>query len=203
MVALPRERERKFTVKEYLTLEREADFKSEYYCGRIYAMAGASPRHNHIAASILRHLGNALEGSNCVPYAGDLRIRTTSEGLFSYPDATVVCGQLEYHDERQDVVTNPTLIIEVLSPSTEEYDRGIKGDAYALIPSLKEYVLVWQDKPRVEIRTRQAESHWLVYTTEDMDSVVEIKSIGHSLSLKQIYAGIDFSKPEHDVESQK
>jgi len=195
MVALPHDRERKFSVQEYLRIERAADFKSEYYCGRIYAMAGASPRHTLITANVIAVLHRLIEGSGCRVYSNDLRVRSTPEGLYTYPDATVICGSLMFHKGTDDVVTNPTVVIEVLSPSTETYDRGLKADEYRSIDSLNAYVLIWQDRAQVEVQLRTPANSWLSTTIAGLDNSAAIEPLNCSISATEIYAGVEFGTP--------
>lgn len=131
----------KLTPQEYLAIERAADFKSEFFDGKMFAMAGTSKEHAHITVNLTIQFGNALEGRFCEPFSSDLRVKVSANGLYTYPDLTIVCGPVDLEDELADVLLNPTLIIEVLSPGTERYDRGKKFDLYRELDSLKEYVL--------------------------------------------------------------
>jgi Uma2 family endonuclease len=127
---------RRFTPEEYLEIERKATFKSDYLNGQIYAMAGGDPKHSAVAANVITALSMQLWDRPCQVFTSDLKVRTTPGGLFAYPDASVVCGDLEFHDNREDVVTNPVILVEVLSPSTAAYDRLVKFDQYRQIPNL-------------------------------------------------------------------
>lgn len=176
-----------FTPDEYLALERAADYKSEYYSGEIYSMAGASRAHNLIVANVTSAFVVALRGRPCEAYANDMKVRGESTGAFTYPDVVVVCGEPRFLDDHGDVLTNPTVIVEVLSESTEAHDRGEKFAHYRRIESLQEYVLVSQSRRRVERFARQDVNHWLLSETSEPDAVVALPSIGCDLRLADIY----------------
>ncbi len=203
MVAVLKERHRTFTVEEYLNIERAADYKSEYYRGRIYAMAGSSPAHSRIAMNAGGELRERLKGSGCGVYSNDLRVRTSTEGLFAYPDITVVCGELQFHDGRKDVAVNPIMIVEVLSPSTEDFDRGEKWREYQTIDSLMHYLLVAQDRPHVEHHAKMSGNHWVVTTFTSLEESVGLESIHCVLPLSEIYDGVDFSQAESAGETSQ
>ena len=139
MSSLPKAR---FTPEEYLALERQAEYRSEFFHGEIFAMAGASREHNLIAGNVSRELGNQLKGRPCETYQSDMRVKVSDTGLYTYPDVVVACGELAFEDDEVDTLLNPTLLIEVLSESTESYDRGKKFGYYRTIQSLAEYLLV-------------------------------------------------------------
>jgi Uma2 family endonuclease len=179
--------------EEYLARERVADFRSEYYRGEMFAMAGASPQHSLICANMIRQLGNALEGRPCAVYTSDLRVRVSVTGLYTYPDVSVVCGPLEFDDKHRDTVLNPTLIVEVLSEGTEAYDRGKKFRHYQRLASLREYVLVSQDQPQVERFMRNPDDTWTLTTVSGLDQSLELPSIGVTLSLAAVYGKVDFT----------
>lgn len=183
---------KKISVQEYLTRERAASFKSEYFEGEIFAMAGGSPQHSLIAANFIREAGNALKGKPCAVFSSDLRVRVQPTGLYTYPDASIVCGELEFDDERQDTVINPTVIVEVLSDSTEKYDRGRKADHYRQVASLQELVLIAQDYSHVERFTRQTDGSWLFQEERDLSASLQLPSLGISLELAEIYRNVQF-----------
>jgi Uma2 family endonuclease len=182
------------TPEQYLEIERAAEFKSEYYNGRMYAMSGASRTHVLVTSNLTRELGNALKGGPCLVYASDLRVSTGK--LYTYPDVAVVCGKETFSDNRQDTLVNPTVIVEVLSPSTEAYDRGLKFSLYWSIESLREYVLVWQARPQVEVFRRQAGGTWLMEASVGLDARCRFESLGCELPLAEIYANVTFEPPE-------
>ena len=173
--------------EEYLAREDKADTKCEYLDGVVYSMSGASPMHNLIVMNIGGELRNALRGSRCRVYASDLKVTTPTRKRYFYPDLSVICGEPVLAEERQDVVTNPTVIVEVLSSSTSAYDRGAKFLAYQSISSLQEYVLVSQDERRVECYRRQTESGWYYTRVEHPDSSLSLASLGVELKLDEIY----------------
>ena len=190
-MAIPQEKPF-ITPEEYLRLEREAPYKSEYFAGEIFAMAGGSPAHSVIIMSLGRELGNALKGHRCVPYDGNLRIFFPSTGLYSYPDASVICGSLEFADAHGDNITNPTLIVEVLSDSTEAYDRGKKFAHYRTLPSFAEYVLVSQKEPLIEVFFRMADGTWQLTPARGRETVVRLQSLGVELRLAEVYDRVEF-----------
>jgi Uma2 family endonuclease len=184
--------ERLFTPEEYLMIERNADFKSEYVCGKIYAMAGASIRHNRIAANVTGELYGQLKGKPCQAYSSDLRLKVGDTGLYTYPDVSVVCGEPNLLDDTRDVLLNPTVIVEVLSPSTATYGRGEKAEYYRDLESLTDYVLIAQDKPWIEHYARQEGSGWFLTETTALDGEVALASIGCTLRLADVYDRVSF-----------
>ena len=178
------------TAEQYLTLECKADFKSEYFDGFITAMAGASPEQNLIAVNLSGEIRSQLKNRPCRVFASDMRVLISRTGLYTYPDVLVVCGELLFQDDKRDTLLNPTMIVEVLSPSTESYDRGDKFAHYRRLPTLREYVLVAQDKARVERFTRQGDD-WLLTDLIDMNSTLRLASIGCELPLSEIYAKVE------------
>jgi Uma2 family endonuclease len=175
--------------EEYLRRERAADSRSEYRDGRIVAMSGASRGHNLIVVNVIAHVRPHLRGGGRESYVADMKVRLVGSFKYVYPDIVVVCGEPQFEDERTDIVTNPTLIIEVLSGSTEAVDRGVKWNGYQRIPSLREYVLVAQDRPSVERYARQGHL-WLYEAVEGTESAVTLDSIGLSLPMDVVYEGV-------------
>ena len=186
---------RYYTPEEYLALERAADYKSEYVAGEIFAMAGASVDHNTIAGNIFRLLGNQFQGRPCRVFMSDLRVQIAATAMYTYPDVVAVCGPLELASGPRDTLLNPTVIVEVLSPSTEAYDRGAKFDHYWRLPSLTEYVLVAQDQVRVEHFARQGDG-WLLTVARALDETLRLPSLDAILPLAAIYENIEFAAPE-------
>jgi Uma2 family endonuclease len=180
----------RFTPEQYLAFERTAAYKSEYDNGLITAMAGATKKHNQLAGNLYRKLGDQLEDRPCAVYISDIRVRESPTGLYTYPDVVAVCGEAQYLDDEADTLLNPTMIAEVLSPTTEQYDRGGKFWHYRHLPSLKEYVLIAQDKMLVERFSRQGDA-WLLTEYQNLDDVLEIASIGCAVSLREIYAKVE------------
>ncbi|HLF83648.1 MAG TPA: Uma2 family endonuclease [Blastocatellia bacterium] len=175
------------TPEEYLAIERRSEFKSEYFDGEMFAMAGGSKRHNLVAGNINRILGTQLLERDCNVYNSDMRVKITSVGKYTYPDASVACADEQFEDEDEDTLLNPIVIIEVLSKSTEAYDRGKKWEHYQRLDSLRDYLLVSQT-PRAEQFTRQRGGTWSYTEYVGELDVIDIKSIGCSLALRDIYA---------------
>jgi Uma2 family endonuclease len=189
MPALPKIR---YTPEEYLAIDRQAPFKSEYHAGEIFAMAGASEEHNIITINLTVALASQLRGGPCRPFAADMRVRVGPADLYAYPDVVVVCGERRFADEQRDVLLNPSVIVEVLSPGTEGYDRGDKFAGYQHLESLQEYLLVAQDRPHVEQYTRQADGRWLLSEATHLEAVIHLSSLGADLALSEVYADVNF-----------
>jgi Uma2 family endonuclease len=183
----------RLTPAEYLRIERAAPYRSEYFAGEMFAMAGGSPRHSLITMNVGSELRNRLKGRPCTAYESNLRIRVSATGLYTYPGASVICGELEFDDERQDTVLNPTLIVEVLSDSTEAYDRGKKFGHYRQLESLREYLLVAQDRPYLERFLRNADNTWTLTVASGLDQSLELPSIGVTLPLSEVYDKVSFA----------
>ena len=191
----------RLTEAEYLALERAAvDVKSEFYDGEMFAMSGATRGHSRISTNLAIEFGNKLRGHRCQPFNADLRVKIETSGLYTYPDLSVVCGEDQHVDDEKDTLTNPTLIVEVLSPSTENYDRGRKFEHYRQIPSLKEYLLVSQDQPRIEQFIRQS-NQWVLRDAVGLKTKLVLPSLKISLSLAAVFRGVKFSPAElrHDA----
>lgn len=182
------------TPAEYLRRERAAETKSEYVNGQIYAMSGASRQHNRITVNVTALLHTQLQRSPCEAFANDMRVKVSAESMYTYPDLAVVCGEAKFEDTALDTLLNPTLIIEVLSDSTEKYDRGKKFAYYQRIESLREYVLISQDTPRIESFTRLPDNRWVLTTVEVQEEAISLASIGCSLPLSDVYARVEFEK---------
>jgi Uma2 family endonuclease len=180
------------TPEEYLALERAAERKSEYLDGEIVGMTGASWRHSLITANLIRELGQQLKGRPCEVLSGDMRIWVPATGLYTYADAVVVCGEPALADGHFDTLTNPTVLIEVLSPNTRDYDRGTKFVHYRSLGSLREYVLVSQDQPLVEHYGKQGDGNWLLSEQADVSATVALASIGCQLAMAEIYDRVRF-----------
>lgn len=179
--------------EEYLKLERTADDKSEYFGGHMFAMAGASRRHNLITGNLFASLHSQLSGRSCEVYTGDMRVKVNPTGLYTYPDVVVVCGEPEFEDTHIDTLLNPTIIIEVLSQSTQDYDRGSKFAHYRSLQSLQEYLLVAQSTIHVEHFTRQPENRWMLEETDAIQNVIELSAIDCRVSLQEMYTRVEFT----------
>jgi Uma2 family endonuclease len=186
--------EHRYTEKEYLAIDRASDEKNEYLDGVIYSMGGASARHVQIVGNVARELGNQLRDKRCVVYSTDLRVRVSPQGFYAYPDVVVVCGDPVFIDDELDTLTNPLLIVEVLSPSTKNFDRGEKFERYRSIPTLREYLLVAQDKVHVECYLRQ-EDTWVLRETSNSGDTIDLASVGCRLTVVEIYLKVTFSVP--------
>lgn len=185
------------TPGEYLDLERKAEIRSEYIAGRIYTMSGASRRHNLIAGNFYREISSQLRGRACEAYMADMRVKVSPAGMYTYPDLTIVCGEPSFEDAYVDTLLNPTVIVEVLSESTEAYDRGEKFAQYRRLDTLREYVLVAQDKIRIEHYLREGEQ-WILSEISDPDSILQLVSIACQVGLAAVYEKIEFtSSPPH------
>ncbi len=180
------------TPEQYLVQERAAAFKSEFLRGEVLAMAGGSPNHSLIAANFVGACWQSLKGKPCKVFTSDLRVKVNVSGLYTYPDASIVCGELQFDDAQKDTLTNPTVLIEVLSESTEKYDRGAKSGHYRQIAALQEIVLISQDEPLVERFTRQANGGWLLIESRQLSDEVHLESVGISITLSELYRGVAF-----------
>lgn len=181
------EPQRRLSPEQYLALERASGTKSEYVDGEMVAMTGASRRHNLLTLNVASALHGQLRGRPCEAYKGDMRLRIPATGLYTYPDVVVVCGEPELEDAELDTLLNPTLVVEVLSPTTESYDRGKKFAHYRMLPSLREYVLVAQDEVRIELFSRQADGQWVLSEADRLDARLALSSIGCELVLADVY----------------
>jgi Uma2 family endonuclease len=181
----------KVSAEEYLAMDRAAEFRSEFLDGEIIAMSGGSMRHSELGANLIGEVRAALKNTQCRTFTSDFRVRVSSR-MYAYPDVTIVCGKPMLADEREDILLNPTVIFEVLSPSTEHYDRGVKLRRYREIPSLMDYILVAQDQIRIEQYTRGDVNTWTLHDYQLPGDVLTIASIGVSLPLATIYERIEF-----------
>jgi Uma2 family endonuclease len=189
-VSIPR-----YTPEEYLARERAAGHKSEYYRGEIFAMAGASEAHNLIVGNLIAAIHGAFRGRECVVYPSDMRVKCPT-GLVTYPDSSIVCGEREFDDDHRDTLLNPQILFEVLSPSTEAYDRGKKFQHYRTLPSLREYVLIAQDHPCVEkFLLPNDGGPWTWTAQSERGDILTLGSCEASVRLADLYAGVDFPPP--------
>lgn len=190
-----------FTHQEYLRFERQSELKHEYLDGLVYAMAGASPAHNVICASIGEIITRQLRGTDCRPFTADMKTRCiplpagskSRQGLFAYPDFIVVCDAPLYHDKKQDVLLNPKLITEVLSKSTAKYDRGEKFQRYQQLHSLTDYLLIAQDRPCIEHFSKQPDGQWTGAVETDLEGSIFIASINCRVPLAEVYEWVRFA----------
>lgn len=187
---------KRWTVEEYLVFERASQERHEFLDGEIFMMAGASRQHNLIGTNTVRTLGNQLRNQPCEIYTNDMRVKISPTGLYTYPDVVIVCGEPQFEDSEIDTLLNPTLIIEVLSPSTKDYDRGEKFQHYRTLISFKEYVLIAQDSIHVEHHVRNADNTWLLSETNQADATIELKSVGCTLLVADLYEKVTFEADE-------
>jgi len=180
------------TPAEYLRLERQAETKSEYWDGQVYAMVGATEEHNLIATNLVISLGSQLRSKPCKVYSNDMRVKVSAAGLYTYPDVIVVCGKAHFEDRHRDTLLNPTVLIEVLSPSTAAYDRGAKFEFFRMLESLSDYLLVAQDRPIIEHYVRQPDDKWLLSTYKGLEAVVHVGFIGCDVRLADVYDKVEW-----------
>lgn len=176
---------------EYLVLERKSEIRSEYIAGHIYAMSGASRRHNLIAGNFYREISSQMRGRACEAYMSDMRLKVSPTGMYTYPDIVAVCDEPRFEDAHIDTLLNPLVIVEVLSESTEAYDRGEKFAHYRRLDTLREYVLVAQDKVRVEHYVREGEQ-WILSEISDSDGTLHLTSVDCHVMLAAIYEKVEF-----------
>ncbi len=184
--------------EDYLMFERTSEAKHEYLAGSVYAMSGGSARHNRIAGSTYAALYAQLRQRNCTVYPSDMRVKAVQIGLYTYPDITIVCGNEQFEDTKEDTLVNPTIIIEVLSPSTEKYDRGKKFQHYRTILSLREYILIAQDSYHIERFLRQSDNTWVLSEATDPTGSIELTTIQAVLNVEEIYEKVTFADVDMD-----
>lgn len=179
----------KFTMEEYLTMERRSEQKHEYFNGEIFAISGAGERHNVIFSNLFGELAYKLKGNPCRPYGSDLRIHIPENTLYTYPDISIICRDIVTDQKDDDNVIQPSILIEILSPSTKNYDRGTKFKLYRDIPSLKEYILIDSEAISVEIFRLHENGHWQLDEYKNPDEFLKLFTIEFEITLKEIYQG--------------
>jgi Uma2 family endonuclease len=189
MTAVPK---RKLTAAEYLALERTAAVKSEFFDGEMFAMAGASREHNRVKENLAIEIGSRIKGGRCQSFSSDQRVLIPSTGLYAYPDVVIVCGEPEYADHDRDTLTNPRVLVEVLSDSTERYDRRTKFRHYEQLPSFQEYVLVAQDEPLVERYVRQPDGTWVFRAFTELADTFALATVPAEVPMADVYRGVTF-----------
>ena len=182
----------RLTEAEYLEIERRAEFKSEFLDGEMFAMAGGTRWHSLIANNLGGEFRTRLKGRPCATYTSDLRVKVQASGLYTYPDLSVAGGEQQFVDEHDDTLLNPTVIVEILSDSSEAYDRGKKFEFYRQIPSLREYLLVSQRKPLIEQFIRQNSGEWLLREASGMDARLSLPSLEITIALSDVFAQVQF-----------
>lgn len=181
---------KKHSITEYLEIESAATEKHEYYKGDIFAMSGSKGVHNEINSNLMTLLGSKLKGKNCKPYGSDLRVHITSNTLFTYPDISIICGEKISLNNDDYNFLNPAVIIEILSPSTKNYDRGEKFMLYRDIPTLKEYILVDSERIHIEVFRLNENNHWELEEYKSPEEQLLIKAINEKVSIAEIYDGV-------------
>lgn len=181
-----------YTAEEYLALEEKAEYRSEYHQGDIFAMAGGTDNHNIIVGNMTGVMGSALRPKDCVVRMLDMRLWIKAKNLFTYPDIFVVCGKREFYKNRKDTITNPILIVEVLSDSTEDYDRRQKFQFYQSIPSLREYIMIDQYKIHIEQYSLNDGGKWILGGCDGVDDVLRCTSVDFQIPLREIYDQVEF-----------
>jgi Uma2 family endonuclease len=182
----------RYTPHEYLAFERKSPIKHEYYDGSIFAMAGTSREHNLISGNTYAEIRAQFRNRPCEVYVSDIRVLVSRTGFYTYPDVVAVCGERRFEDSEVDTLLNPNVIIEVLSESTEAYDRGKKFGHYRRLESLREYVLVAQDEVRVERYSRRGDE-WVLTELSSLDDTLRLESIGCAVALREIYAKVELA----------
>jgi Uma2 family endonuclease len=180
------------TPDEYLAAERLSEYRSEYLDGGVHPMTGGTANHIRIVANLTYGLLNQLNDRDCDVLPTEMKVRLEESRKFFYPDVVVVCGELQFHDSRKDIILNPDLVVEVLSPSTEAFDRGAKFEAYRTIESLEEYLLVSQEKPLVEQYVRDGNGKWTFTAVEGLEGTLALPSIECTLNLSAVYKRVEF-----------
>jgi Uma2 family endonuclease len=189
---------RHYSVEEYLDIQRSGVLKHEYYRGEIFALAGSSEAHNLILTNIVMSLGTQLRKRAYKVYPSDMRLKIPKTGLYTYPDVSIVCGTPQFDDSKQDTLLNPIVAIEILSPSTERYDRGKKFQNYRTVNSLQEYLLVSQDDYHIDHYTNQNNGTWLLETYSGKDVVLFVKAIDCTMLLDDVYDKVDIADSDEE-----
>ncbi|MEO6732837.1 MAG: Uma2 family endonuclease [Ferruginibacter sp.] len=183
-----------YSEEDFLILERMSKTKNEYYRGEIFAMSGASFQHNQIAAFLAKDIGTHLTGKECNIFGSDLRVHSWFQSFYTYPDAVVICGEPAFVDNEFDTIINPSILFEILSPATEEYDRTIKFEFYKNITTLQQYVLIDSQKILIEVFTKQQDNSWLSKKYEHPEDEWVLAPINYRGKVKQVYEGVVFKK---------
>lgn len=193
-----------YSPEEYLELERASETRHEYVDGDVYEMAGESLAHSQICVNLAGEMRAALKGSPCQALSPNMKVRAETRGMFAYPDLTVVCGEPQFHDEKRDVLLNPKVIIEVLSPSTHRYDQTKQFFRYRKeLPSLTDYILIYQDAPFIEHHEKQPDGRWVHNAFDGIDDTMRIPSIGCGISLREVYDRVEFVPYDFGNDSTK
>ena len=191
----------RLTPEDYLTFERESTSRHDYLDGKIFEMAGESLSHSRICINLGGEVRFKLKGKPCEALSPNMKVRTSNASLFSYPDLTIVCGEPQFHDVKKDVLTNPKVVFEVLSPSTADYDRTTKFQRYRMgNETLTDYILISQDKCFIEQFTKQAENNWIYRSFAALEDSLKIEAAECELSLREIYDRVELAVEDEDFE---
>ena len=191
-------KKRIYTPEEYLAREDKASFKSEYIDGQIVAMAGGSLKHSQICFNLIRKIGDAIVHKDCIGLESNVKVEILRDKQYFYPDAMVVCGKVEFARKRKDMITNPMLIVEVLSPATEAFDRNKKFAAYRTLPSLREYVLIYQEEPQIEAFFKENEKTWRYTVARGLDDTIRLFSLECDLALRDMYQKVAWEELQQE-----
>jgi Uma2 family endonuclease len=183
-----------YTAEEYLATEETAEYKSEYYQGEIFGMAGASANHDRIAGNVYARMNLAFSGNKCEAFTSNMRLWIKSKNFYTYPDAMVICGKPEFYKNRNDTITNPLLIVEVLSKSTQSYDHNEKFRFYQSIPSLREYIMIDQYKIHIEQFSLGKDGKWALTEYKNADDILRCSCVDFQIPLREIYERVEFEK---------
>lgn len=200
---MPSQPQQKYSPTEYLALERPSHNRSELFDGEIFAMSGATRRHNLIVTNIISEVRRQIADRSCEAYATDMKVQVSATVSFTYPDVVVVCDEPRFRDDHEDVLLNPTFLVEVLSESTEAYDRGAKSEQYRTIDSLREYLLVAQDRCHVEHYIRQQDGQWLLREFGNPKDTVRINAVVCELALQEVYAKVNLDVPPAGIRPRR
>lgn len=184
-----------YSEEDFLILERMSKIRNEYYRGEIFAMSGASYQHNQIASALIGDIVAHLKGKECNIFGSDLRVHTLLKSFYTYPDAVIICGEPVFVDNEFDTIINPSVLFEILSPSTEEYDRTVKFEFYKNLTTLQQYVLIDSQKILIEVFTKQQDNSWLSQKYENPEHEWVLASINYKSKIKQVYEGVVFKNP--------
>lgn len=188
------QRQELVTVQDYLLLDQQSAEKLAYYLGTVVAQAGSTARHNLISANVIGHLYAPIRQHGCHLFPSDMRVQAAAQQVYTYPNVTIVCGTPTYAEPNEMTLLNPTVIIEILSPSTQTYDQQGKLEYYRTIDSLQAYIVIAQDRPNVQYYVRQTPTLWLLRFVDDIAATIELSSIQVTIALVDIYSGIAFSE---------
>ena len=192
-----------YSIEEYLALEESADYKSEYIDGEIFPMAGGSTNHNQIAGNFYAELNFAFKTEDYHIFMSDVRLWIPKKRIYTYPDVMVVCGKPEYYNNRTDTITNPRVIIEVLSPSTKRYDRSKKFEAYRTIPTVEEYLLLDQNRKYIEHFSKMDHNRWSFAEYNESDETIALASVSFEIAVADIYNKVNFEQIDQEIAPEK